>query len=99
MSPGWEKIKHKAEDPVCNVCGCFHARNRVPTVPEKQVARWETKRSIDCKSMWVDTTKQYALMMQGSLYLAAVAAWCMSYDYTVYIVVKSQYKWVINLDV
>ena len=62
MSPGWEKIKHKAEDPVCNVCGCFHARNRVPTVSEKQVARWETKRSIDCKSMWVDTMKQYAVL-------------------------------------
>ncbi len=56
MSPGWEKDK----DSVCNACECFHARNRVPTVPEKQVARWVTKRSIDCKSMWVDTMKQYA---------------------------------------
>jgi hypothetical protein len=62
MSPGWEKDK----DSVCNACECFHARNRVPTVPEKQVARWATKRSIDCKSMWVDTMKQYASMMQGS---------------------------------
>ena len=33
MSPGWEKDK----DSVCNVCECFHARNRVPTVPEKQI--------------------------------------------------------------
>lgn len=39
---------------------------RVPTVPEKQVARWATKRNIDCKSMWVDTMKQYTSMMQGS---------------------------------
>ena len=62
MSPGWKKDK----DSVCNACECFHARNRVPTVPEKQVARWVTKRSIDRKSMWVDTMKQYTLMMQGS---------------------------------
>jgi len=63
MSPGWEKDKGS----VCNACERFHARNRVPTVPEKQVARWETKRSIDCKSMRVETMKQYTLMMQGSL--------------------------------
>lgn len=41
MSPGWEKDK----DSVCNVCECFHARNRVPTVPEKQVARWVGQKS------------------------------------------------------
>lgn len=34
MSPGWGKDK----DSVCNACECLHARNREPTVPEKQVA-------------------------------------------------------------
>lgn len=26
LSLGWEKIKHKAKDSVCNACECFHAK-------------------------------------------------------------------------
>lgn len=40
MSPGWEKDK----DSVCNACECFHARSRVPTVPEKQIDRIESQK-------------------------------------------------------
>ena len=40
----------------------------MPTVSEKQVARWETKRSTDSKSVWVETMKQYTLIVGDKSY-------------------------------